>query len=80
MHPTRYSVVGPQPSPGAPRTNPPYPRLPGCDPCGTTAACGMRKGAGLTPAEQGKREAVRLEAAKWFEAGRVPPRSLRSCG
>jgi transposase-like protein len=27
------------------------------------------QGGGLTPAEQEKREAVRLEAAKWFEAG-----------
>ncbi|MGW2525388.1 IS630 family transposase, partial [Streptomyces sp. NPDC001617] len=27
------------------------------------------QGGGLTPAEQEKREAVRVEAAKWFEAG-----------
>ncbi|MET9915299.1 helix-turn-helix domain-containing protein, partial [Streptomyces sp. NPDC006476] len=45
------------------------------------------QGGGLTPAEQDKREAVRLEAAKWFEAGagttqvaamlRVADRSVR---
>ncbi|GGL95558.1 hypothetical protein GCM10010129_44310 [Streptomyces fumigatiscleroticus] len=45
------------------------------------------QGGGLTPAEQGKREAVRLEAARWFEAGtgttriaaelRVTERSVR---
>ncbi|MFI5571340.1 helix-turn-helix domain-containing protein [Streptomyces sp. NPDC051740] len=45
------------------------------------------QGGGLAPAEQGKREAVRLEAARWFEAGagtariatelRVTDRSVR---
>ncbi|GGX81428.1 hypothetical protein GCM10010358_39730 [Streptomyces minutiscleroticus] len=45
------------------------------------------QGGGLTPAEQGEREAVRLEAARWCEAGadtariaaelRVTDRSVR---